>query len=177
MKRTGLTVHAQIHEHAVEDYHRARNKTKREHYTSLILNAAGDQGSLFGIMDQLLQKNSDLPLPLHDSPRELASDFATFFVNKVLKIQSSLTVPPSATGSPISFPEPLAKSSLPAFTPLTIKGVAALIKNSLSSPAVLIPSQPRSSKPAPKLSFLLSHPSSTCLFGMGLCLGPSRGLS
>ena len=102
MKRSGLTVHAQIYEDAVKDYHKARTKTKREHYTSLIMNAAGDQGALFGIMDQLLHKNTDLPLPLHDSPKVLASDFATFFVDKVLKIQRGLTVPSSDSGALVS---------------------------------------------------------------------------
>ena len=55
MKRSGLTVHAQIFEEAVKDYHKLRTRTKRAYYTNLIMDAAGDQGALFGIMDQLLQ--------------------------------------------------------------------------------------------------------------------------
>ena len=59
MKRSGLTVHAQIFEAAVKDYHRLRTRTKRTYYTKQIMDAAGDQGALFGVIDRLFQRLSD----------------------------------------------------------------------------------------------------------------------
>ena len=130
MKQSGLTVHAQIHADAALAYNKSRTKRKREYFNKLILESAGDQGALFGIADRLLQKNMDLPLPSHDSPTDLSSDFATFFVNKVTKIQTSLVVPSADSIHPISFPEPEAKSSLSEFATLTCKQVADLISSS-----------------------------------------------
>ena len=74
---------------ASKDYQKLHTKAKRAHYISSTTQAASDQGSLFKLTDKLLHKNSDPVLPQLDSPTNLANNFASFFNDKITKIQSS----------------------------------------------------------------------------------------
>ena len=87
---------------------------------------------------RLLQKSSDLPLAVHESPTDLANEFATFFTNKVAKVQASKSTPPCST-IPDPFHEPPCSARLPSFSPLSTDEVAKLIANSPTKSCSLDP--------------------------------------
>ena len=68
MNRTGLTVHTVAFDEADWEHRRLINRTKRTYYMKLITDAAGDQGALFSITDNLLQKDTDMPYLLTSRP-------------------------------------------------------------------------------------------------------------
>ncbi len=165
--RSGLTVDCQIYEAATTSYRKARNRAKRDYYTSAIIDASGDQGKLFRVADKLLHNNSDPTLPTHDLPGDLANDFITFFNEKVSKIQSSLITPdPSQVNLP---PEPVAHSTLSEFAVLTSKQVYDLIMNAPIKSSALDPIPAdlfRSCLPAllPVLTAIVNHSLQTGTF-------------
>ncbi len=136
---SGLTVHRQMFDAAALAYRHDRTRYKKEYFNKCILEAQGNQGALFKITDKLLQNNANVILPKSESNRALANDFATFFDDKVEKIQLSLAIPPHDQLGGNPFHEQPASSVL--FSPLTIEQVADLIKNSpvKSSPLDPIP--------------------------------------
>ena len=57
-------------------------------YHSLIQENSLDQGKLFRVSKQLLNQNSDVPLPPHFSKAMLANEMANFFVERISNIRS-----------------------------------------------------------------------------------------
>ena len=72
-------VHTRMFDMVANEYRTFRLKIKPAYYINRSLEAAGDQGAIFAITDQCLQKNNDAPLPNHDSPELLANSFIQFF--------------------------------------------------------------------------------------------------
>ena len=105
-------IDVEIHNLAALGYRRSQDKYKRDHYTSAILNADGEQGAVFKIADKLFHTNKEPILPTYDSATQLANEFASFFIDKVNKIQAFM--PPLSTyhHSDDSFPETKATTAL-----------------------------------------------------------------
>ena len=81
--------------HDLTAYKSARNfatnlikKARFDFYHSLIQENSLDQGKLFRVSKQLLNQNSDVPLPPHFSKAMLANEMANFFVEKISNIRS-----------------------------------------------------------------------------------------
>ncbi len=64
--------------------------SKKTFYNSVISDNPKDQKTLFRVVDKLLHRNSQTPLPSHDSMNVLVDQFANFFVDKIAKIRESL---------------------------------------------------------------------------------------
>ena len=107
--------------------------------TSCILEAKGNQGALFRITDKLLQNSSNVTLPKADSNSDLANNFASFFDDKIKKIQMTMTSLPDMQLHDEAFPEPTASSTFSNFKPLTEDEVADLIRISLVKSSALEP--------------------------------------
>ena len=86
-------------------YRKHKTNSKRDYY-NLITSPIDEQGAFFSILDHLFHNTNDLILPTHDCPDTLASEFTSFFVEKVDKILSFLNIP-VCLHSLNPFPEPL----------------------------------------------------------------------
>ncbi len=81
------------------EYDEARNTAKTQYYT---------HGSIFSIVNKLLQRSTSSPLPAYSDPAVLANEFTDFFESKILKIHNFLTNSSAlshAAAVPLSEPE------------------------------------------------------------------------
>ena len=56
-------------------------------YSDLVMNNSSNPRALFRVFNNILNKQTQSPLPPHESPAELADEFASFFIVKIDKIQ------------------------------------------------------------------------------------------
>ena len=73
--KSGFVIHHQIFRHQCTVVMNTIRRVKRAYYISAVSDAGSDQRALFGIVKSLMHKKSDLPLPMHDSPAQLAEKF------------------------------------------------------------------------------------------------------
>jgi len=90
MRKSKLAVDRQIYVEKRRALNKLVDKAKREYYAQKIDECSGDQKQLFKLVDTLLHKSKDTPLPMHESPEELANRLADFFVEKISKIRTHL---------------------------------------------------------------------------------------
>ena len=89
-KKPGLVIHHQIFRHQYTVVINTIRRVKRAYYVSAVSDAGSDQRALFGIVNSLMHKKNDLPLPMHDSPAQLTEEFGAFFIDKIAQIRSTL---------------------------------------------------------------------------------------
>jgi exonuclease III len=89
-RKTRLTVDRIIYKDHSKLLHTIVEATKMNYFTNLVQENAGDQKMLFRIIGNLLCDNIEKIFPLHQSAETLAEEFATFFTNKVCKIQHKI---------------------------------------------------------------------------------------
>ncbi len=65
-------------------------RAKSEFYTSLVSESKNNPKALFKVLDGLLHRNQEMPLPPHDSAAGLASQFAEYFSGKIDKVRTEL---------------------------------------------------------------------------------------
>ena len=75
---------------ALKAFNDARNKTRMEFNKGKIDDAQGDLKSMYTIVKSLINENCPPILPAHTNSKELANDFANFFIDKVSKIRNDL---------------------------------------------------------------------------------------
>jgi exonuclease III len=91
-RSSGLAVHLQMLRVERIHYNDLCKKAKADYYQSKISENCTDQKALFKITNQLLHKTKDVTLPTHDSEKELADKFSTFFENKIRVISQSFEI-------------------------------------------------------------------------------------
>ena len=101
-------------------------KAKREHFRTLIADQATQPRKLWKSLNSLLSRTSHRTLPASSSSSSLASNFLTFFSDKISKLQSSL---PATNISPHITP-PVLPPVLSSFSPATTEEVKAAILSS-----------------------------------------------
>ena len=89
-RNTRLEIHRQIYKEQCNVVSKLIHQARQQYYNGLILEHASDQKALFQVIDKLLNKKRDSPLPSHDSAVALAEKFAEYFTEKVEKIRSNL---------------------------------------------------------------------------------------
>lgn len=62
-----------------KEYCAALKDAKKEHYSDLIHECAGDSKKLFRVVNSLCKERSDNQLPPYVSPQQLADDFGEYF--------------------------------------------------------------------------------------------------
>ncbi len=87
-KQSGLAIDKNIYDLKCSEYDKARNITETHYYTNKVNDCLNDQGSIFSIMNKLLQHSKSSPLPAYSDPAILANEFAEFFDSKILKIHN-----------------------------------------------------------------------------------------
>jgi hypothetical protein len=95
---------------------------KREFYQGKVAACMGDTRKLFGIVNSLLGKTFNCPLPTSDV-LHLADRFSDFFIEKIRAIQSTI---PRNTSSP-NLPQQTISTTLDAFSTLSLVDVRALL--------------------------------------------------
>lgn len=89
-RNTQLTVHKHIYLSQCKSLHRLINSKKTEYYSTLLEDNQSDQKSMFTIINTLLHRKHESPLPKHDSTQELTNRFAKFFAQKIQAIWTNL---------------------------------------------------------------------------------------
>ena len=82
--KSGLQVDRQVFREKCAAYKYHLEQAKTSYHRSQILNC--DQSQLFKLVDRMCVKKSANILPVHESPKILADNFATFFDEKVQKL-------------------------------------------------------------------------------------------
>ena len=59
-------------------------------YSDLEMNSSTNPRALFKVFNNILNKQTQSPLPPHESPAELGDEFASFFTVKIDKIQEQI---------------------------------------------------------------------------------------
>ena len=101
---------------------------RSQYYSKLIQNTDGDQGSLYKIVSNILDKNkSTVTLPQCDKPAELANRFNTFYTDKVQNIREKIPIIDS-TAMLEDGRKPFAGVRLEVFSPITVEELKKLIQ-------------------------------------------------
>ena len=90
MRYSQLAVDKQIYADQCKHVADLLLSSKQTYYTNEIMSNAGDQKSLFGVLNKLMHRRQEQPLPSHESLTDLANRFADFFEDKILHIRSNL---------------------------------------------------------------------------------------
>ena len=100
---------------------------RSQYYSRLIKDCNNNQGSLFKVVSQVLDKNKHSTiLPQYEkNPKTLANDFNNFYVNKVSKIRAEM---PSVEAADIIPSVPFCGTVLDVFAPTTVAELHTIIK-------------------------------------------------
>ena len=89
-RKTKLLVDRQIYCQKKRHVNKLCDQAKKDFYADKISECGKDQKQLFKVVNSLLHKPTETPLPSHDSEIELANRFAKFFTDKINKIRQQL---------------------------------------------------------------------------------------
>ena len=90
-KSTGLTVDFDHFKEVRNNYNVALFSAKCSFYNSKILECGNDFKTMFSIIGDILQKKKSSKLPDHDSPVDLANQFAHYFMSKIETIRTNMS--------------------------------------------------------------------------------------
>ena len=116
-------------------YFKSVDSSKTSYYSNLVLSNKKDQGKLFKVLNCLMSKKKDNPLPAHDSVANLANIFGHYFTDKIAKIRDSFR----DDGDPFEYDHCDGSSSFSSFRELRIDEVIALIRASSSKTSMQDP--------------------------------------
>ncbi len=111
---------------------------KKDHWSTLITDAKGDQKKLFTIVRTLTGDSKSNPLPPHSSESDLANDFANFFSNKIHRIRSVLDLEEPAPLS-VQLENTVCPHKFSGFSLVTEEEVSELIGKSPTKSCALDP--------------------------------------
>ena len=112
-------------------------KGQGAYYISAVSDGGSDQRALFGIVKSLMHKKNDLPLPMLDSPAQLAEKFGAFFIDKIARIRSTLDAKRPGAAQPAEHLGGV--PILDTFVPATVSEVTKVIKAAPSKSCCLDP--------------------------------------
>ena len=100
-------------------------------YSNLVMENSHSTKGLFKVVNNMLNKKTESPLPKHDSTLQLANEFVDFFDEKIEKIQNHLDLAMNLDENNIVVPEePKYKTQMTTFCHLSEDNVEKLIKKS-----------------------------------------------
>eukprot|EP00112_Aurelia_sp_Birch-Aquarium-sp1_P020503 Seg53.6 transcript_id=Seg53.6/GoldUCD/mRNA.D3Y31 product="hypothetical protein" protein_id=Seg53.6/GoldUCD/D3Y31 len=100
-------------------------------YSNLVMENSHSTKGLFKVLNNMLNKKTESPLPKHDSSLKLANEFVDFFVGKIEKIQNHLDLAMNTDENSKNVPEePKYKTQMTTFCHLYEDNVEKLIKRS-----------------------------------------------
>jgi hypothetical protein len=149
----------------VDEYYSSLKVGKKHYLSDLIVECGSDQKKLFRLINDLMGKSGDPPLPDHLSKSELANDFLKFFSDKVATIGSSLDsvgkdLTPATSSDPVFLKSRSLDNRLTSFFPISPNEVKALITQSPCSSCFLDSIQTRLLR---EVASLLAQPISSII--------------
>lgn len=92
-RNTGNHVHKHIFQAKCREYNALMAQRKKTYYRSKVRECEGDSKALSRITSKLIGSNIDVVLPEHQAVKDLAEEFNSFFVEKIIKIRSNISLP------------------------------------------------------------------------------------
>ena len=89
-RRTRLTIDREIYVQQCNTVNTLISSSKKEFYSSIIIENKSDPRVLFSCFDKMVNRKSEKMLPHFKDPSELADRFADFFVEKISRIRTYL---------------------------------------------------------------------------------------
>ena len=96
---------------------------KKEKITAKVLECDRNSKKLYDLVSNLTATKVINPLPEHNDSKQLANEFADFFMEKKKKIRNSLDA------HPIFNPHGPAKASFDSFKPVSIDDIVQLVRS------------------------------------------------
>ena len=111
-------------------YNRMLNEAHTRYFSTLVSENSRDPKALFKMIDTLLNKKKQSPLPDYTSASELASKFNTYFIDKVIEIHQSLEEINQIQNNHAVSEEGRYKTVLSYFSNVSAEDVLKIIKKS-----------------------------------------------
>ena len=89
--KSKLTVHLDMLKEARSKVNDLCKRAKSDYYKAKIEDCAKDQKALFKFTNGLMHRTREAALPVFEDPSVLADDFATFFTEKIERINQTFT--------------------------------------------------------------------------------------
>ena len=138
-RKTKLTVHRQIYKQKRQIVTELIAQAKKQYYSDRINEKEGDQKALFKVIDELMQRKQASPLPPHDDPKLLATQFGEFFIKKIKTIQDGLKLINISNGTEKAPETPKFVNKMTCFEPVTIEETRKLVMKSPTKSCELDP--------------------------------------
>ena len=132
---TKLTIHHQIYLHLRNKLNMYIFKAKNDFTQQKTKNTPNNQKALFAALDELLYRSKSNVLPDHQSKADLADEFASFFTEKVCKIQKELNQLSSAAVNDSQCEH----AHLSTLKPATVEEITKIISTSPNKSCCLDP--------------------------------------
>ncbi|KAL6491528.1 hypothetical protein MHYP_G00018730 [Metynnis hypsauchen] len=133
-RKSGLTIHKEMHKTHLSHYKNAIVQTKSSYYSGLICSNEGNTKTLFSLVNKLLQPSAFLPSHFYST--DSCNALMLFFSEKICKIHQNICPDPQ----PLSFSVPLPHSqSLSCFQLPDASAISDLISKSKTSTCQLDP--------------------------------------
>ncbi len=126
-RKSKLEVDRQIYCAKRQQVNAMLRAAKHAYYSKMVEDNSYNSKSLFNVIDRLLHRDRQSPLPASDSPERLATDFSDFFSSRIETIRSSLC---KAVGSGPSGDAMSVASVLSHFRPTTENEIHKLLMSS-----------------------------------------------
>ncbi len=130
-RSTGLHVHLEMYKAQRQIVLNLIRQAKRHHFAAMIDEHSAKPRQLFAVIDHLLHRKKEMPLPRHNTPKELAESFSSYFISKVAKIRTELDTHSAEISDRQSPVEPRqVVTPLESFDPVSMSDVLRLINMS-----------------------------------------------
>ena len=86
-RSTRLTVHRELFTDQSDYVTTLCREAKQEYYLEKICDCGSDPKKLYKVMNELLHRIRDIVLPSHNSNKDMANQFSSFFLTKMRKLE------------------------------------------------------------------------------------------
>ncbi len=136
-RKSGLEVHRQAYCAKRQQVNAMLQAAKKEYYSGMVSKNSQDSKALFKVIDKLLHRDRQSPLPSSDSREQQATDFSEYFTDKIQTIRVSLEQDTDSVTEPDDMPP--VECTLSEFRPATEDEVRKLLMTSPSKSCELDP--------------------------------------
>jgi hypothetical protein len=89
-RKSKLEVHHQLYLEQCQTVSKLLHTTKEQYYSGKAQEYQGDQKSLHRLTKNMMGQSTEIRLPSHESPKDLAEKFNDFFISKIVTIRNGL---------------------------------------------------------------------------------------
>jgi len=127
-RKSNLTIDFEIYRHQKLNLKSTRDRAKADYVQSKLSDAKTSKDS-FAVLNMLLHKKVEYPLPAHDNVSTLAESFATYFNDKIASVRQVF----ASSGQSVPISEPVGHCcTLDSFQPVSTDNIVKHINSSAS---------------------------------------------